>query len=282
MGLLMWGCSPNGPPSKQQAAQAIISAGSKKANPAVERDSVGEEVYNSAKAPQAQEGASAPSTTGDPFRGLSFMADGIPSSSSDQEALQIRITADPKVTFFSYKLGTPADCLKGDGYKVMPISETPSISISDSPPGTLALCLLAFYEPTKQWQALSTAKVLSWQKVVFHRIIHSEYSEYDEGCAKNVVTKAEIEFSDKIGTYKWIRDARTQGCDQDTTSGKDAMTITSNGSKGIQGFWTYAGAKASGWYNFQWGDKERTKFKGNFGYGDPTLKPSGYWNSISQ
>ncbi len=209
-----------------------------------------------------------------------FAVSGLPVASSDQSEFTMAVTADPRITYFSYKVGTPQDCLNSTGYQVLPINSEPKISVPSDASGQFALCILRYYAPTKLWQTVANATVISWEKVVFHRMIQAQYVEYDETCDADIKTQTSIEFNGTLGTYKWTRDARSQGCDEDTESGEDKMTIEENTLDAIKGYWAYDGTSTSGWYKFTWSNADRTAFTGVFGYGDPNLEPAGAWNSI--
>lgn len=205
---------------------------------------------------------------------------GIPSGSSDLSAFQFKVKADSNVTHFSYKVGAPEDCSSGSGYKVESVSSVVSVNVSEMDDGIVAVCLLKFFAPDELWQKAENATVVSWTKIPFERTIKSQFSEFDSSCKKDIVTTTEVKFSGKEGTYTWVRDPKSQGCNQGKTQGEDTMTITSNDGNKITGFWNYNGTEASGWYSFNWKNTERTAFDGDYGYGDPESEPAGPWDSM--
>jgi len=211
----------------------------------------------------------------------SFQVEGIPKGASDIYNFEFKIKADPSITYFSYKIGTPDDCKLGAGHQVEPISSTIKISVDTLPDGPVAICFLKYHETDKLWLNAEDSIVETWTKIAFVRSIKSEFQEFDASCRKNITTVAEVKFSGSSGTYVWSRDPKSQGCNQPKTQGEDKLSITSSNSTEIKGFWLYNGENVSGWYAFKWKTAERTSFEGSYGYGDPNLEPSGPWNSTA-
>ncbi|MBC7533372.1 MAG: hypothetical protein H7318_17510 [Oligoflexus sp.] len=210
-----------------------------------------------------------------------FQVDGLPNDKSDFYSFELKIKADALITHFSYKIATPADCKVASGYKVEPIATVVKINVDQLPDGPVSVCILRFLAAAKMWQKTENATAYTWQKIPFIRSIKSQFVEYDRSCLKNIITKAEVNFSGGKGSYTWVRDPRSQGCSSPKESGVDNLTITFSDSNEIKGFWAYNGEEASGWYAFKWKTKERTSFDGVYGYGDPGLSPVGPWSSLA-
>lgn len=206
-------------------------------------------------------------------------AEGIPEVSSDVTDFDFTVRADASLTHFSYKVASPEGCKSGVGYKVEPISAIVRVNIEKFPDGPVAICLLKYLASGELWQKAENATIISWLKVPFVRTIKSQFVEFDVACNKELVTHTEVKFTGTKGTYSWVRDSRSQGCNQATEEGEDNLSITFSDKNEIRGFWQYNGDEASGWYTFTWKNEERTSFEGVYGYGDPSLEPAGPWDS---
>lgn len=234
---------------------------------------------NSNPAPAKTESEKAP-VSSDVFKDLPLAIEGVPSGQSDLNTFKVSVKAHESITFFSYKVGQALDCKNGEDFKVTPITTTPTIDITSIANGLMTLCVLAYHSPSKTWQTVASAKVMTWEKIPFTRVIQSEYSEYNVDCRKEIKTQATLDIIGNIASYAWKTDFLAQGCAIDTASGKDIITIVANNDESLRGHWTFQGGSASGWLDFKWSNNERTAFKGTFGYGDPSLEAAGPWNSV--
>lgn len=200
-----------------------------------------------------------------------------PSGKSDIYSYNLSVESDAAVSHYAHKIDSPENCALGNNYKVE-TAETPlAIEVGDKPDGPLAICLLAYHFPTKQWMAPSEAQVFTWEKIPFIRAISATFDEFDPFCEQSINVTTEIQINGKGGTYFWTRDPGSQGCDDIVTRGKDVITIETNNEKELKGFW--ASGQVSGWFHFLWSDKGRTQFTGTYGFGEPGLFAEGSWNS---
>lgn len=218
-------------------------------------------------------------SNGEEFPKIEIKLTDVPSGTSDIYAFTANFEADAAISHYAYKFDSPENCGKANSYKVETAKTPLAVNVEALADGKVAICLLAYYFPKKQWMAPADALVYSWDKIQFKRKISAAYEEYDAFCDQIILTQTEIEFTGNVGIYTWVRDAEAQGCDEATERGKDVINIQSNDDKEIKGFWAFGGGDVSGWFHFVWSDAARTTFTGTYGYGEPGLNPEGNWNS---
>lgn len=214
------------------------------------------------------------------FPSITFKLLNPPSGKSDIYTYTLTLDIDASISHYAYKVDRPESCGSGIGYKVETTKTPLAVDVTAREDGPLAICLIAYHFPSKQWMRPAEAKKYVWEKIPFQRTIRGAIDQFVEFCGFNLKTDTEIVIDGKAASYRWTQDLRSQGCDAPGGEGRDELTITSSTEKELAGFWTSGGSETSGWFIFKWTDATRTSYTGTWGFGEPGRVAEGSWNSV--
>lgn len=208
--------------------------------------------------------------SGSDFPDVSFELLNLPTGKVDLEVLDLFVEADSSISHYAYKVVSSKSCDTGEGYDVNLIIDPLSVYLPFYDDGPLFICLLAYHFPSGKWMGLSDALVFPIEKETFKRSLSAVMMVEDANCGQLIAVRTQIELTGNDGFYNWVKDSKSQGCDQETEKGIGYINVTSNDEFALSGNWENRGTGESGWLEFSWINEERSKFEGRYGTGSPT------------